>query len=433
MPFIYVLGATCPGLPSLIVSACFGAALLCLLNQILRHWQLGGVRFLLIGAMALQPLFLRHCIDGSSHTTIAFLTLVSAYGIVLWITERKLRALVLIGIGGSLLFLSSLAMAAWLILALGVLALTPPAEVPAPSEKGAVGLLVLWPILYGIGLWALANWLILGDGFYLFRSLAHVGADSVAGETARRELARQAVYGWPAAGMVLLFGAAVRKRDAGGVSLALIGLSPLVVAVFLATLGYLWDPLPVLLNLLPLAVLALGYLYRLQSPALPSQRAWRYGALAFCAFMLVWYRPGAGGLAHITDSGVDELRAQDNVWLAQIRREVQATAPKVKVFVCGYDSFRLLGSRSDPVFQTALDFNFYQSVKDYRGYQMYLLIHQPVGASAFESIHWKYPLLFSRGHRNLLYYKDWGDWRLFELVQAPRKENELEDDAGAAR
>ena len=49
------------------------------------------------------------------------------------------------------------------------------------------------------------------------------------------------------------------------------------------------------------------------------------------------------------------------------------------------------------------------------------IVHQPVGGSAFESIHWKYPELFTRGHRNLLYYGDWGAWRLFEIIKAPRQ------------
>ena len=418
--------------PTIDISAFFGAALLCLLNHILRHWRVGGIRFLWIGGLALQPFFLRQCIDGSSNTIVAFLTLVSAYGLALWMTERKLRALVLIGVGGSLLFLSSLAMALWLLIALGALACTPSDAPPAPSERGAVGILILWPILYAIGLWALANWLILGDGFYLFRSLALGGADTAMGGGMLRELVRQAAYCWPAGCMVLLLGAAVRKRDLRGLSLGLIGLCPLAVAALLAAFGYLWDPTPVLVSLVPLAILALGYVHRLQAPSPAGRRVWIYGTMVFCAFTLALYRPGAGAFGRILAREAAEIGARDSAWLSQIRREVSRTPGEVRVFVCGYDSFRLLGAREDPVFLRALDFNFYQAVKDYHGYRMYLMVHQPTGAGAFESIHWKYPQLFTLGHRNLLYYRDWGDWRLFELVQAPRREDAQDGETSVA-
>ena len=417
MPFTYLLGTTFPGLPSMFVSVFFGAALLWLLNHVLRQWQAGGIRFLLIAMLACQPLFVRQCFDGSSTTTNAFLTLLLTYNLALWIIARKLRALVVLGVGGSCLFLSSMPMALWLLFALGVLALMPPVPGATLPEKKAVGLLILWPILYAIGLWALTNWLILGDGFYFVRLLSPGGA---AATDDMRALRHAACY-WPAACMLLLLTVAIIRRDPRGVAIGLISLGPAVVAAALTLTGYLGDPMPVLFTLLPLAILALGYLYRISSPSAARRRGWVLAALTVCALTLAQYRPGAGAFQRIVVPAADAGARRDYL-LSQIRHAIMQNSTKAKVFVCGYDSYSLLGSAADPLFLPALDFNFYQAVADYPGYRLYLLVHHPVDGSAYDSIHWKYPHLFSRGHRNLLYYKDWGDWRLFELVQAPRKE-----------
>lgn len=422
MPFIYLLGTAFPGLPSLFVSVFFGAALLGLLNHILRQWQVGGIRFLLIAILAFQPLFIGQCIGGSSNTTIAFLALLIAYNMELWMSERKLRALVVLGVGGSLLFLSSMPMALWLLFALGLLALMSPVPGATLPEKKAVALLILWPIFYAIGLWTLTNWLILGDGFYFVRSLSPGGAAAPGDLRALRHLVRNAADCWPAACMALLLGVAFLRRDLRGVTIGLIGFGPAAVAAALAFSGYLWDPAPVLFTLLPLGIFAMGYLHRIRSPAPGRRRVWLPAVLVMCALTLAQYRPGSGALQRIMVRDANaKARARNDFLLSHIRRAVTINSTMVKVFVCGYDSYSLLGGHADTLFLPALDFNFYQAVADYPGFQLYLLVRQPVGDSAFDSIHWTYPHLFSRGHRNLLYYEDWGDWRLFELVQAPRK------------
>lgn len=421
MPFAYLFGGNFPGLPSLIVSASFGAALLLLLNHILRIQQVGKIRFLLIATLAFQPLFLRHCLDGSSDTTVAFLVLLFAYSLELWIRARKLRALVVLGVGGSFLVLSSMPMALWLMLALAVLALLPPLPGVALPEKKAVALLILWPILYAVGLWVLSNWLILGDGFYFVRSL-FFEKDAADGTGALLHIARRADY-WPAACAVLLLAVAIIKRDRRATAVSLVCLAPVAVAAALMLAGHLSNLAPILFVLLPLAIFAMASMAGISASSLWLRRLWLAAALALCALTLFQYRPGADALGNIMSRAVTaEVRGRDEALLSLIRGAVVKNSTKAKVFVCGYDSYVLLGSRPDQLFMPAMDFNFYQAVEDYPGYQLYLLVHRPKGDSAFDSIHWTYPRLFSRGHRNLIYYEDWGEWRLFELVQAPRKE-----------
>jgi hypothetical protein len=74
------------------------------------------------------------------------------------------------------------------------------------------------------------------------------------------------------------------------------------------------------------------------------------------------------------------------------------------------------------VFVRSLDFNFDKAKQDYPGRDLFVLVRQPRARSGMDSIHWKYPRIFELGSHTTLYDGDFGDWRLFEIVQAPREE-----------
>jgi hypothetical protein len=109
-----------------------------------------------------------------------------------------------------------------------------------------------------------------------------------------------------------------------------------------------------------------------------------------------------------------------NKWLPRIEHEIKSRSKYARVFVSGYESFVLIGPSHGGIFLPVLDFNFNKAKDDYRGQDLFLLIHRPVGRDAMDSIHWKYPNLFFHGTRSTLFDSDWGGWRLFEIVQAPR-------------
>jgi hypothetical protein len=114
------------------------------------------------------------------------------------------------------------------------------------------------------------------------------------------------------------------------------------------------------------------------------------------------------------------MRAEGDSQFPRIASHVLGRSRYAKVFVCGYDSFQLLGSRPDPVFLPVLDFNFNKVKDDYRGHVLFLLVHRPAGKGAMDSIHWKYGGIFAFGTRSTLYEGDWGDWRLFEIIEPAR-------------
>jgi hypothetical protein len=122
-------------------------------------------------ALAISPFFLNKCVNGSSGTTIIFLSMLTAYGLIQWSIARKLRALIYFGMGSALLVLTNFEMAAWLAIAV-LLAIADIALCPFKrKQKEAALILCMLPLAYTISLWILMNWLIMGDGFYFLRSL----------------------------------------------------------------------------------------------------------------------------------------------------------------------------------------------------------------------------------------------------------------------
>ena len=98
---------------SLIVSALSGAAILFMLNRILREWGVGWTRYLLMAGLVLNPLFIRQCFNGSTVTTVSLLVLFSGWGLAMWLETKQLRYLAFIGAGTAALSLASFHMTCW--------------------------------------------------------------------------------------------------------------------------------------------------------------------------------------------------------------------------------------------------------------------------------------------------------------------------------
>ena len=105
----------------------------------------------------------------------------------------------------------------------------------------------------------------------------------------------------------------------------------------------------------------------------------------------------------------------------RIARHVRGLKPYPRVFVCGYDAFRLLGGNPGEGFEYGLDFHFEQARRDYYGQDLYVLVHAPHDRSAMDSVHLRFPRIYALGHRATLYEGEYGPWRLYEIVQAPQR------------
>ena len=405
------LGGTDIPAASLLVAAGFGVAVLVLLEGILRSWSVGWARFPLLAAFVLNPTFLRNAIDGSSGTTTLFLVLLSAYGLMQWAGLKQVRFLVYYGLGTALLMLTEAAAVPWVLLLFVLLVLEQVSDRSSGARREAVLILGFLPAVYTVGLWVLMNWLIMGDGFYFLRSVWRSPSMHAASVFSHGHDANVSVL----LCLVLLVLAAVRRDRRGGY-LALVAMAPLPLAYGLAGLGVPWGAGSLVGLLFPLALLAVGYAMSLVSRT-SARVAGMCVLLPLALTASAWLDPAAGKAGE----NYGRILAERGKWLTRIEQRVTSRTPYGKLFVCGYEGFKLLGARHSDVFEQSLDFNFQQVKEDYYGQDLYVLIHRPEGRAGTDSVHWQYEQIFSLGHRHTLYDETWGDWRLFEVIQAPRR------------
>ncbi len=403
----------------LLVSALFGAATLVLMEQAFRLWGAGRWRWLLVLGVALNPNFLEPCWAGSSFPMVTCLLVLSLYSVTAWMQGRRLLDLIWFAFGSALLFGTGYEMSGWVVAAVCVVAIEEWRRRVSGTEKCAVLMVALLPLVYTAVLWLLMCWLIMGDPLYAVRSLM------AAGPGPGGALILPDSLWWCYAGLAALVGwmlaLALRGHDRGGVCLTVLVLALPGAAGLMAWRERLWDGAPLLLALLPTAVLALGYGMAHQervdvaNGANAPRRFSRRTVWLLALIPLV--------MAGLVPSGFPALRSDSPAvmrapWLPDLELHVRRRAPYAKVFVCGYESFALLQGQTSPIFEHALDFNFDKSRRDYYGQVLYLLVHRPERRNAMDSIHWKCPNIYVQGVEDALYDSDWGEWRLFELIQA---------------
>lgn len=403
---------------SVAISSLFGLASLVLVRRLLTEFGYGLTREVVVLAILAYPGFLHACMDGSNFTTVLALTLLTAGGVVTWIRSRSVWSLARIGFGAALLCSVSIEMWAWLGVVFALLLADLFALKRKRGQFEAVILLAVMPTLYMIGLWLLLNWLIMGDPLYCVRSIVTSFPVSESHATAMPLPVAAAAGGLPA--LVLLVALIRRQRE--GVYLAILAMAP--IALMLAGSGTRlpWNSAVWLAMFYPLMVLAGAAI------AAGSGRAghvMRAGALAIviAAAAVSLKISSLRTHAHTGQHPNASRESTDPDPLRQIRDYVLQRSRYAKVFVCGYESFHLLGADPGPVFAHSLDLNFNQVKNDYHGHQLYVLVHRPVGRGAMDSVHWLYEDIYTLGSRATLWDGDWGDWRLFEIIEAPRRKH----------
>ena len=351
----------------------------------------------------------------------------SLYSVTAWVQKRRLLDLIWFAFGSALLLGTGYEMSGWILAAVCIVAIEEWRRQVTGAEIRAVLLVALLPLAYTAVLWLLMCWLIMGDPLYAIRSLMVVGPgpDSA--------LILPDALWWCYASLAVLVGwmlvLALRGHDRSGVCLALLGLALPGAAGLMAGGERLWDAAPLLLALLPAAVLALGHWLASREQAYDSNKGdapaccwrrtvgvWVLACLPLVLADLVPLALSKGPPRTAPSSGT----ALQTPWLPDLERHIRFQTPFAKVFVCGFESFALLQSQASPIFEQALDFNFDKARHDYYGQVLYLLVHRPDQRNAMDSIHWKCRNIYVQGVKDALYDSDWGDWRLFELIQATR-------------
>ena len=409
LPIAALVGPVSGSIASIVVAAFFGVAALLLLERMLFVWKAGWIRFGLVAAAGAHPAFLEACLDGSTLTSVTFVALLIVFCLAEWTRFRKLRYLATFAIAAGLLPTFSFELAPWLCLVfLAITIDTLFTRAPAVKKRATL-LLTFLPILYVLGLWILVNWLIMGDALYCVRSLQRLelwqGAETV-------EWVPSTALLWCAAPALLLLLLSLMRANRPGIVLGVVAVAPiaLVIAQLFCQMGWMTAPAAVLT--LPSACVAAGFL-----PAtLGAARSTRSTFLAVACIATAIYSLSAHRGSDPLP--VEESPKDNRLRLAQIEQHIAQRTRYPKVFVCGYASLSLLsGQDARATFVRNLDISISKEKMDYHGHALYILLHAPTGRFAMDSVHWKHKDMFTLGSRSLLYDGDWGNWRLFEIVQ----------------
>lgn len=409
LPLVALFESNTLPIGSLLVSASFAAATLLLVMRVLREWGVGaGERRLMILGIGVYPGFVTAACDGSSTTTVFYFMVLIVYGLVAWLQRRSVRHLVYLAMGAALLTWVQAETLPWVLTCMLLLGIVLMNRHAAPRQREASLILLCLPFCYVLALWVLMNWLIMGDAWFFCRSLF-------------RDTCRDAAAGFdrlPFDGITLALlalcaltglAAGARRNVAGGV-LGAVGCALPVSAFWLRRYGWIPDAMQLLSGFAVIALISTGYL----AVILPRLRI----GIVLVPLLIAaaaWFGGGTGGMpASTTDPETGEANR-----LSRIERHVLTRSRYSKVFVCGYDSFALLGQRQSPVFEHALDFSFGRVRADYSGHRLFLLVRQPAGRGAMDSVHWQYDRLYTFGSGTTLYDGDWGPWRLFQIIEAP--------------
>ena len=407
----------CP-LASIAASAIFAAATLLLAHRMLNRWLPRWATAVLAAALAASPPLLAAATDGSATSLLMYLMLLATYGVVEWLRTHEVRFLVYTASANALLIITAAEALPWVLLLLAILITDTLSRPALPGQKQAILFLGLLPPLYTTGFWLLMNWLIMGDPWYPLRPLAFIAAMAHAGATEPPSAPGLLPLALAlAAGLPLLL-LSLCRRERTGLALSVIVLIPILVANTVNRTGLAWITGLLSAATLPVALVTFGYLSGRTELAHPRLRRWLLAAPAL-AVAVSWLSAFATHAPPDRRPAFAANLAERQRWLPLIEQRVRHQTDYPKIFVCGFDSFLLLGPKPDPIFVPALDFNFHEAESDYYGHQLYVLVHRPDGRSAMDSITWKYDRMFSLGGEGTLYDSDWGPWRLFAIVQAP--------------
>lgn len=106
---------------------------------------------------------------------------------------------------------------------------------------------------------------------------------------------------------------------------------------------------------------------------------------------------------------------------AAVSSYVKERTPWGRVFICGYSglaSFRRGNGDEDDMFVPCLDLRIDVLREAYAGQDLFLLVPKPQGPDALEPCVWRYGNIYSNGAQRLLFAGDFGEWRLYEVINA---------------
>ena len=316
-----------------------------------------------------------------------------------WAREKRLRDWVWFSFLMAGLLLCGLPYIGWVAAMLLVAPLLIVADKRTRPRVGGLMFLCLAPVVYAAGCWILLSYLILDDPFFAWRFIDDLRFGP---------FPRAAVWTAAACAAVAALAAAVQIIDKRYWIIDNRYFSPEKTKTesrdrheAMTCKSRIKSPTQHLLSIIyyPLSIICAA------ASVVAAAALW-FGTLSAAA--LDWSLPW-GAPANIAPPDRDA-----------VARHVKDVTPWGRVFVCGYAG--LGGQCSDPaddaMFEPCLDLHIGVLREAYTRQKLYLLVPKPERENALDPCEWRYGGIYNNGAQRLLFDRDFGSWRLYEVVSA---------------
>ena len=298
------------------------------------------------------------------------------------------------------LLLCGLPYIGWVMMMLLVAPLLIVADKRTRPRVGGLMFLCLAPVVYAAGCWILLSYLILDDPFFAWRFI---------GDLSFGPFPRAAVWTAAACAAVAALATAVQIIDKRYWIIDNRYFSPEKTEnesreqqEAMTCKSRIKTPAQHLLSIIcyPLSIISAA-----AGLAAATAALW-FGALA--AAGLDWSLPW-GAPANIAPPDRDA-----------VAKHVKEITPWGRVFVCGYAGLgeQCSDSADDALFEPCLDLHIGALREAYTRQRLYLLVPKPERENALEPCEWRYGGIYGNGAQRLLFDRDFGPWRLYEVVSA---------------
>ncbi len=345
----------------------------------------------------------------SAAPTASALALCSLFALLSWSRTRRLADWVFFSFALAGLLLCGLPYIGWAVMMLVLLPLPILADRRSRPRLGGLLFLCLAPVLYAAACWTLLSYLILDDPVFAWRFIGGLQFSSFPPTALGTAIAATGVAAMAGAGLSRFAegACAVRNLDEAGLSLdggaALSGaIGPCESRP--STVGSRGEEDLVSesgkqdkkIFLLPIFTAAV---------ATAAAALW-FGLLVSSG--LDWALPW-GTPANLPPPDCDA-----------VARHVKEATPWGRIFVCGYAGLGSTCTNPEDAerFEPCLDPHIFVLRKAYKGQRLYLLVPRPDRENALDPCEWRYGGLYANGAQRLLFDRDFGPWRLFEVVGA---------------
>ena len=286
---------------------------------------------------------------------------------------------------------------------------------PKGKVEGAMVLFAM-PILYGLSLWLLFGWLIMGDPFCAWRNA--LGGASAAGPEKDSLVLDAAAYAWGLLARHPLFVACLVLGICwpGTRRVALwAGLLVLFWRAGLFLLGAAWGDASDAMLLVVFACLWLG-------SAVPRRAG---QILLAAAAVLGLFRMGRLAEEPRRVLGEANVALRDGKDILGRARELESVGEAVEragedgwILVTGYAGYQISEATGSARLIHDMTFQLKKTLSDTSGKPLYLLLPRPEGEAAASGIYSDYPTLYEKGAPFLLFEEGWENWRLWRVVRS---------------